>query len=239
MPEVIVWLGKGYLAGLRRSFVFRGRSRREAFWAFTLAAVLLSLAASGLDRVLAHAGVHAVGLRHGVRLFHALPTLALLVRRLHDLDHAGWRLFWPPLWGALLWARGTPRPNRFGPGTPQAEEVPGQPVRSGERPARSRRPDAPDAEAVIDAVDAIADRLRPPRWFVPFWFGMVLCVFGSALLIAGIATAPNPNWQVAVALGTLALGVGLVLLRRARASLRRGRVAPSGPASSGGHGRGP
>jgi uncharacterized membrane protein YhaH (DUF805 family) len=50
-----------------------------------------------------------------------LPTLAIGIRRLHDIDHTGWwMLIWLTIIGSLLliyWAcvRGTPGPNRFGP----------------------------------------------------------------------------------------------------------------------------
>jgi uncharacterized membrane protein YhaH (DUF805 family) len=51
-----------------------------------------------------------------------LPTLAVSIRRLHDLDHGGWwfLLIFIPLIGGiwlLVWfcMRGTVGPNRFGP----------------------------------------------------------------------------------------------------------------------------
>jgi uncharacterized membrane protein YhaH (DUF805 family) len=53
-----------------------------------------------------------------------LPGVAVMVRRLHDIDRSGWwwLIAFIPLVGAILlivWlcTRGTPGPNRFGPAT--------------------------------------------------------------------------------------------------------------------------
>ena len=94
----------------RKYAVFRGRAVRSEFWWFFLfvmaSTTLMSFAPSFL------------GLLHVLALL--LPTLAVMVRRLHDLNQSGWRApawFVPILgWLLLIWLAfpGTVGPNRFG-----------------------------------------------------------------------------------------------------------------------------
>jgi uncharacterized membrane protein YhaH (DUF805 family) len=96
---------------------FAGRAVRSEYWYWVLFVVIVSIVASIIDVVL------------GTRLFNPifslavlLPSLAVGVRRLHDLDRSGWWLLLSliPLIGAIVlivWfvGRGTPGANRFGP----------------------------------------------------------------------------------------------------------------------------
>jgi uncharacterized membrane protein YhaH (DUF805 family) len=109
---------------IRRSFDFRGRARRGAYWGFILwqlgfLAVALNLASllPGGDlrqnMVLAVLGIWLIAF--------GLPTLALQVRRVHDHGTSGWMLtvmFLPYIGvGWMLWlmcAAGTAGPNRYG-----------------------------------------------------------------------------------------------------------------------------
>jgi uncharacterized membrane protein YhaH (DUF805 family) len=91
---------------------FAGRAPRSEYWYFTLFAAVLSIA-------LQTANLDQVAIFLSVVLF--LPSLAVSVRRLHDIDRSGWwlLLFFIPLFGMivlLVWAfnRGTQGANRFG-----------------------------------------------------------------------------------------------------------------------------
>ncbi len=79
-----------YLDVMRRYATFSGRSTREEFWYYHL--VLLGLAIGGLIIDVAIAGprepqplVSAL-----IVMGHYVPSLAVIVRRLHDLEKSGW-----------------------------------------------------------------------------------------------------------------------------------------------------
>lgn len=79
-----------YLDAMRRYATFSGRSTRVEFWYYHL--VLLGLAIGGLIIDVAIAGprepqplVSAL-----IIMGHYIPSLAVIVRRLHDLEKSGW-----------------------------------------------------------------------------------------------------------------------------------------------------
>jgi uncharacterized membrane protein YhaH (DUF805 family) len=116
-------------SGLANYTNFSGRSSRSAYWWWVLFTSLLSLVAQALDAWLrpggmgtpSYAGI-AIGLITGiVGVALIVPSLAVLVRRLHDTDRSGW--WWliaviPVIgWLVLLYflvSPGTPGENRFG-----------------------------------------------------------------------------------------------------------------------------
>lgn len=117
----------------RRYFEFSGRSRRMEYWMFTLFGILVNAAITVVLGRTAYTSMgsfvwfdtrlNAVGdVVSGLfALFSLIPSLAVLVRRLHDVDRSGWWLllvFLPILgWFALFiftCLDGTRGPNRFG-----------------------------------------------------------------------------------------------------------------------------
>jgi uncharacterized membrane protein YhaH (DUF805 family) len=125
---------------LRRYVDFSGRSQRKEYWMFLLFIIISSLVLGTLDSVLGLGGgtshynyggdgsYGAGGSMHGGWLSNIfalailIPSLAVGVRRLHDLDKSGWWLLlnFIPLVGfiiVLVWncTEGTRGPNRFGP----------------------------------------------------------------------------------------------------------------------------
>lgn len=99
--------------------VFAGRASRSEYWLWVLFTVLASLACGIVDFAIG-APVNVFGGLFSLATF--LPSLAVSIRRLHDIDRSGWWLllcFVPLLgWIALLifdCLPGTPGPNRFGP----------------------------------------------------------------------------------------------------------------------------
>lgn len=109
---------------------FQGRARRSEFWWWMLFLFLVNLAVGAADVLAIHplmgfepgdpeAG-HPLGFL--VMLALLLPTFAVGVRRIHDIDRSGWWvLIWlVPVVGTLvmIWfgvQKGTEGPNRFGP----------------------------------------------------------------------------------------------------------------------------
>jgi len=64
---------------------FSGRARRSEYWWFVLASVIASVVASIVDTAL---GVSILSLLLTLGLL--IPSLALGVRRLHDIGKSGW-----------------------------------------------------------------------------------------------------------------------------------------------------
>jgi uncharacterized membrane protein YhaH (DUF805 family) len=108
-------------SGFRNYVNFNGRASRSEFWYWVLFAIIVAVAASIIDSIVAPDSAYGpVSSLSGLALF--LPGLAVSVRRLHDLDKSGWFLLlhFIPLIGSvilLIWfcMRGTVGPNRFGP----------------------------------------------------------------------------------------------------------------------------
>ena len=117
----------------RRYFDFRGRSRRREYWLFSLFYVLVTLAVTGImgapSASYFGAGVHyqamttapAQLLLNLFGLISFIPSLAVNVRRLHDIDRSGWwLLMWlVPLLGwivmlVFMCLDGTYGRNRYG-----------------------------------------------------------------------------------------------------------------------------
>jgi uncharacterized membrane protein YhaH (DUF805 family) len=81
-----------YLVVLRKYAVFNGRARRKEFWFFLLFDLFFGFALVGADVVLGtYSNQFKIGLLSGVyQLALVVPSLAVLVRRLHDIGLSGW-----------------------------------------------------------------------------------------------------------------------------------------------------
>lgn len=96
---------------------FTGRARRSEFWWFALFNFLATIVAAMIDGVL---GLHLLQPIYGLAVL--LPSLAVAVRRLHDIGRSGWWILicLIPLVGAIVlivWniKEGTPGSNQYGP----------------------------------------------------------------------------------------------------------------------------
>jgi uncharacterized membrane protein YhaH (DUF805 family) len=108
--------GEAIASGFSNYVGFTGRAQRSAYWFWALFEVLVLVAALVIDAVIGVSILYPLG---ALALF--LPSLAVGVRRLHDLDKSGWWLLIGliPLVGGiilLVWfcSRGTVGGNRFG-----------------------------------------------------------------------------------------------------------------------------
>jgi len=78
-----------YLSVIRDNYVnFNGRARRQEYWMFILFHVIAFMVLGGI--CIAADNFYAVVI-YGLATF--LPTLAVVVRRLHDVGKSGWFIF--------------------------------------------------------------------------------------------------------------------------------------------------
>ena len=126
-------------SGFTKSFEFSGRASRSEYWYWFLFTVLGSLIFQTADVVLFNAPFTwftrlSLSPLHGTfNLIVLVPSLALEVRRLHDVDRSGWWLLMSltivgSLYPLLVWklTKGTDGSNRFGPDSlidPKTAEV--------------------------------------------------------------------------------------------------------------------
>ena len=91
-----------YLKVLKENYVnFNGRARRKEFWMFQLFLIIITVICTVLDNVLGTfvvidaSPLGRIVLPFGwlyflCGIFHFLPSLSVLVRRLHDIGKSGW-----------------------------------------------------------------------------------------------------------------------------------------------------
>jgi uncharacterized membrane protein YhaH (DUF805 family) len=113
-----------YLEALKKYAVFGGRSRRKEYWYFVLFSLIVSLVLSAIDALLGtFSSSTNVGLLGGIYgLAIIIPSIAVSVRGLHDIDRTGWWVLISlvPVIGTIILLvfavlDGTPGENRFGP----------------------------------------------------------------------------------------------------------------------------
>jgi len=95
-------------SGLRNYAVFKGRATRSEYWWFFLFGVIAQLAAGSISE----------GLGNLVSVALILPSIAVGVRRLHDIGKRGWWLIIPIVNLILLLRAGDTGLNAFGPPAP-------------------------------------------------------------------------------------------------------------------------
>ncbi len=114
--------GDAVKSGFVRYFDFVGRSSRSEYWWWTLFVFITGLVIGAIEFSLGLGTTSAYGPLSGLlSLLTFIPGLAVLVRRLHDVDRSGWwvLIIFVPLIGFVLliyWMviHGTHGPNRFG-----------------------------------------------------------------------------------------------------------------------------
>ncbi len=105
-----------YVQAIKDFWNFSGRSRRREYWMFTLFNVIFAFVIAIIDTII---GINLLTALY--ELFILIPSLALTVRRLHDIDQPAWWLLiaFVPLAGAIVLfvfsvMPGTEGPNRYG-----------------------------------------------------------------------------------------------------------------------------
>jgi uncharacterized membrane protein YhaH (DUF805 family) len=122
-----VSFGEAIKQGFRNGFVYRGRASRSAYWWFNLFALIVVFAVEAIIFIPlsmnSNGGSFALLAIGGiVSIYLDLVLLALLVRRLHDIDKSGWWVLigLVPFVGPIILLvftllEGTPGLNRYQP----------------------------------------------------------------------------------------------------------------------------
>lgn len=119
-----------YIKCWKNYAVFQGRARRKEFWMFALINWVICIALSFLCGLLVDSLGTLAQVPYGIyALAILIPSLAVAVRRLHDINKSGWWYFiiLIPLIGAiwflvLLCTEGDKGDNKYGP-NPKALEA--------------------------------------------------------------------------------------------------------------------
>ena len=77
--------GEAVSTCFKKSVVWEGRASRAEFWWFYLAQILIIFAAAIIDQIIGTGFLYIIAL-----IVVILPSIAVLIRRLHDTDRTGW-----------------------------------------------------------------------------------------------------------------------------------------------------
>jgi uncharacterized membrane protein YhaH (DUF805 family) len=98
-----------YVEVLKKYAVFNGRARRKEYWYFALFSTIISVVLS------------VIGVRTGATFIYTIYSLAVLipsiavgVRRMHDVNKSGWFIIVPIYNLILACTNGTVGPNEYG-----------------------------------------------------------------------------------------------------------------------------
>lgn len=119
-----------YITVLKKYAVFSGRARRKEFWSFALTHFIFYMLLSGIDRLIGNAlelETPMPILSSIYSLAVLIPSLAVSVRRLHDIGKSGWWLLLSliPCLGSLILLifflqNSQPGTNEYGPNPKEA-----------------------------------------------------------------------------------------------------------------------
>lgn len=95
---------------------FSGRARRKEYWMFFLTNMIISFFIgfiAGFVAALLVPGTQIPGIVYNLAVL--IPSIAVAVRRMHDLGKSGWYLLIPIYNLILLCTEGDQGPNEYGP----------------------------------------------------------------------------------------------------------------------------
>jgi uncharacterized membrane protein YhaH (DUF805 family) len=99
-----------YLTVLKKYAIFSGRARRKEYWMFTLfstiVSIVLTIVATMGEQLSILSSIYSLGV--------LLPSLAVGVRRMHDVGKSGWFLLIPIYNLVLACTEGDQGPNSYG-----------------------------------------------------------------------------------------------------------------------------
>jgi len=105
-----------YLSVLKKYAVFSGRSRRKEYWMFELFNTIVFLI---LGNPFALTGFDVTGI---YTIAVMIPTIAVVIRRAHDVGKSGWFMLIPIYNLILLCTEGVKGDNKYG-ADPKADSL--------------------------------------------------------------------------------------------------------------------
>ena len=116
---------KWYLQVLKKYAEFDGRARRKEYWMFVLFNTIFIFSAQILDLL---TGLYVGGSQYGIfyLIYVAiiiLPSIAVSIRRMHDVGESGWFAFIPIYNFVLAVSEGDPKENKYGSDPKEIENV--------------------------------------------------------------------------------------------------------------------
>lgn len=120
---------KWFIKCIKHYVDFSGRARRKEYWMFTLFNCIFGFVLGIIDGVAEIAGISGIAvLGYLYSGFILLPSIALCVRRLHDVGKSGWfyLIGLIPIVGSiwllvLFCTAGQPGENKWGPNPKELE----------------------------------------------------------------------------------------------------------------------
>ena len=110
---------KWFFEVLKKYAVFEGRARRKEYWYFSLFFFLFAVAILMIGVMARNTWLYPIYV-----LALIIPSLAVGVRRMHDVNRSGWYILIPIYSLILCFTKGTEGPNDYGvdPKNPEFEE---------------------------------------------------------------------------------------------------------------------
>ncbi|WP_306353860.1 DUF805 domain-containing protein [Flavobacterium sp. '19STA2R22 D10 B1'] len=105
-----------YLKVLKQYLDFKGRARRKEFWMFMLINTIISFVIGVIAGLIK---LPIIGSIYSLLVF--IPSIAVGIRRMHDIGRSGWFIL-IPIYNIILWCEDSFKGlNEYGP-NPKSEE---------------------------------------------------------------------------------------------------------------------
>jgi uncharacterized membrane protein YhaH (DUF805 family) len=115
---------KWYLEVMKKYAVFSGRARRKEYWMFFLFNLIIAIAIGFVTGFLGGMLGMGTGLSRTVSIIYSLavfiPSIAVAIRRMHDLGRSGWWILFPLVNVVFLFLDSQPGENEYGPNPKEA-----------------------------------------------------------------------------------------------------------------------
>jgi len=102
-----------YIKVLNQFADFNGRARRKEYWMFTLFSTIISIVLTAVDQAVFRNEIGIINTIYSLAVL--IPSIAVGVRRMHDVGKSGWFLLIPIYNLILALTEGDSGPNEYGP----------------------------------------------------------------------------------------------------------------------------
>jgi len=98
-----------FIYALKNYVVFNGRASRKEYWSYILVFYILFIIAAVIDSLI---GIYVFG--PFLSIVFLLPTIAVSIRRMHDVNKSGWFVLIPIYNFILTLIPGDKQENKYG-----------------------------------------------------------------------------------------------------------------------------